>query len=557
VWGWLLSDLWIQGTAAGVALTGANDYVTVAGCTILDTAGDGVDITGPAYGPWVKDNVIRNTGGDGVALRSDSGATVSGNTVVEPLLANGIADYGGAGATIVDNVIADTHELGSGITVSDAPSGSAFVPLTGSITVADNTLLRTGSAATQAGHPIGAVRVESGQVPVSGAAIEFNDDAIEDSPYSAIEIGTAGGTGQPVRGVSFDGDTISGTGTVAVQAETSGSAAFSQVTATHIGVAGSYNLSRAAGGSSFAFHLGSGNAGWSPTPVLTAYPTPDKSDAGTGASAGASHPASTGRTAPAAPGSSARPTRHPSRHAQPSAPVHTPPAATPRPTHPVTAPQPTQSVAPPAGGHPGGGHPGGGAPAPASLSAPGGSAPAGGTLRVRYATPARTMNRENWVGVYLTGQTPGRVAPIEWKVASYRKGTLSFGARGLDGPGQYQAYYFYDFGYRHLAGPVALTVTGARSTLTVSAASVAQGKDVTLSYATTAANRNADNWIGIYPAGDAAASGEWAAYQFAPGGSGHVKVSTSHLSPGQYFVYYMYDDSYRVLAAPATITVTG
>ena len=60
-----------------------------------------------------------------------------------------------------------------------------------------------------------------------------------------------------------------------MQAETTGSASVSGVTASGVGVAGAYNdayPSNTAGG--YTFNLGSGNSGWSTTPVLTTFPAP-------------------------------------------------------------------------------------------------------------------------------------------------------------------------------------------------------------------------------------------------------------------------------------------
>ena len=64
-------------------------------------------------------------------------------------------------------------------------------------------------------------------------------------------------------------------GTVVMQAETSGTANVSGVTASGVGVSGAYNYgypSNTAG--AYTFNLGSGNSGWSTTPVLTAFPNP-------------------------------------------------------------------------------------------------------------------------------------------------------------------------------------------------------------------------------------------------------------------------------------------
>jgi hypothetical protein len=64
-------------------------------------------------------------------------------------------------------------------------------------------------------------------------------------------------------------------GTVVMQAETPGSASVSGVTASGVGVPGTYNDAYpqdVAG--DFTFNLGSGDSGWSTTPVLTSFPSP-------------------------------------------------------------------------------------------------------------------------------------------------------------------------------------------------------------------------------------------------------------------------------------------
>jgi Pectate lyase superfamily protein len=491
----VVDGLWIQDTAAGLQLQGSNSYVTVQNCEILGTQGDGIDIGGPASGSLVKNNLIRNTGGDGVAIWSDSAATVSDNTVVMPVLGNGIAEYGGSDNTIVDNVVADTHELGSGIAISNQESGQqGLVPLAGTITVVDDTVLRSGSLDSQAGQPMGAVRIGSGNYPVSHVAIDVSDDTIEDSPYSAIEIAAGSGRGLPVTGVTFDDDTIDRTGTVVVQADTSGSAAFSLITAAHIGVAGSYQPAGQAGSDGFTASLGTGNTGWSTKPVLAADPT--------------------------GPGSGAKPSSKPS-----SGPSR---------------------------------DPGRGSTPPPALAASATSAAQGATVTFRYSTPR--LHSQAWVGVDPKGQAPGRVVAPCFSAAPLLRGSVTCSTAMLDGPGSYDVYYGYGEGasYRELAAPVRLTVTGARSTLTASAASVRSGAQVTFRYATTKMLAQPDNWIGIFPFGQTVARGDdWLAYRFAPAAHGSVTFRTTGLKPGTYWAYYNFKDGYRVLTGPVTLTVTG
>jgi hypothetical protein len=260
---------------------------------------------------------------------------VSSDTVVEPVLGSGIADYGGADNTIISNVVADTHAYGSGIEVASPTPGSAGQsPLGGTITVADNTVLRSGSSRTLTGIPSGAVAVDSSASPITDADISFTSNRIDDSPYGAIEIGTTGakGTSQPVTGVIFDGDTISGTGTVAVQAEAGGSGSFSNVTGTGIGVPGIFQAAQPAGKPGFAIRLGPGDVGWSITPVLTTYPRHGQPVSAL--------PTPSPTPSAASPSPSARPSLTQTPSPAPAAPQSASSAAPPPPA-PAPAPQPT------------------------------------------------------------------------------------------------------------------------------------------------------------------------------------------------------------------------
>ncbi len=87
------------------------------------------------------------------------------------------------------------------------------------------------------------------------------------------------------------------------------------------------------------------------------------------------------------------------------------------------------------------------------------SVPNGSTITFSYTVPASEVNSENWIGIYLPGQTPGQVDSTDWNWSPGASGTLTFASTGLDGVGSYVAYLFYDNGYSELAGPVTFTVT--------------------------------------------------------------------------------------------------
>jgi hypothetical protein len=277
--GWTVNGLWIQDTNVGFWLQYGNSGCTVENTVIESTDADGLNFNGNASNCTVKDNFIRNTGDDGLAIWSypaaDSNITFSNNTIVQPTLANGIADYGGSNNTISGNVIADTNALGSGMAISNEQFLSPFTPLSGTITVSGNYLIRAGALNPNWGHPMSAVRFDAYDSAFSGVTVNYSGGAILDSPWSAFEFVSGSGNGNSVTGVNISNAAVQNLGTVVMQAETPGSASVSGVTASGAGVPGAYNYTYpqdVAGG--YTFNLGSGNSGWSTTPVLTAFPQP-------------------------------------------------------------------------------------------------------------------------------------------------------------------------------------------------------------------------------------------------------------------------------------------
>ena len=277
--GWTVNGLWIQDTNVGFWLQYGNSGCTVENTVIESTDADGLNFNGNASNCTVKNNFIRNTGDDGLAIWSypaaDSNITFSNNTIVQPTLANGIADYGGSNNTISGNVIADTNALGSGIAISNEQFLSPFTPLSGTIAVSGNYLIRTGALNPNWGHPMSAVRFDAYDSAFSGVTVNYSGGAILDSPWSAFEFVSGSGNGNSVTGVNISNVQVQNLGTVVMQAETPGSASVTGVTASGVGVPGAYNYTYpqdVAGG--YTFNLGSGNSGWSTTPVLTSFPQP-------------------------------------------------------------------------------------------------------------------------------------------------------------------------------------------------------------------------------------------------------------------------------------------
>ena len=274
-----VDGLWIQDTNVGFWLQYGNSGITVQNSVVLSTDADGLNFNGNASNNTVKNNFLRNTGDDGLALWSmpapDTGITLSNNTIVQPTLANGIAVYGGSNNTVSGNTIADTNALGSGIAISNQAFLSPFTPLSGTTTVSGNTLVRTGALNPNWGHAMGAIRFDSYNSAFTNATVNVSGNAIDYSPYEAFEMVSGGGTGYAVTGLNLTNNTVNWTGTTVFQAETTGSAQVSGLTASNVKVAGTYDYgypNNTAG--TFAINQGSGNSGWSTSPVLTTIPAP-------------------------------------------------------------------------------------------------------------------------------------------------------------------------------------------------------------------------------------------------------------------------------------------
>ncbi|MEU6132344.1 glycosyl hydrolase family 28-related protein [Saccharopolyspora sp. NPDC047091] len=269
-----VTGLWLQHLKVGMWLTGNNDDLLVEGNRILDTTADGINLNGSARGVRVRDNFLRNTGDDALAMWSlnapDTGSSFTGNTVIAPNLANGIAVYGGTDLQVRDNLVADTNALGSGIAISNQAFAEPFFPLSGTIEVTGNELVRTGAMNPNLRHPMGALRVDAYDSPIE-AEVRIADTTAVDSPYSVFEFLSGGGQGHEVRGVTVEGAALHGVGTVVVQAETGGDARFEQVTAESVGAAGVYNCPDQG---TFTVDLGSGNSGWDGTWPCGTWPEP-------------------------------------------------------------------------------------------------------------------------------------------------------------------------------------------------------------------------------------------------------------------------------------------
>nr|WP_205614791.1 discoidin domain-containing protein [Streptomyces chartreusis] len=277
-----VSGMWLQHLKVGLWLMGNNDNLVVENNRFLDMTADGLNLNGNARGVKVRGNFLRNQGDDALAMWSlnapDVSSSFENNTITQPNLANGIAIYGGTDITVRNNLISDTNALGSGIAISNQKFMDPFHPLSGTITVDGNTLVRTGAMNPNWNHPMGALRVDSYDSAIE-AQVKITNTTITDSPYSAFEFVSGGGRGLAARNVTVDGATVRNTGTVVVQTETQGAATFRNVTATGVGAAGVYNCPYPANSGPFTLTDGGGNSGWSSTwSDCSTWPQPGQSN---------------------------------------------------------------------------------------------------------------------------------------------------------------------------------------------------------------------------------------------------------------------------------------
>src|SRR3954447_5677390 len=264
--GSVVSGLWIQNTKCGLWLmNGASSNVTIENNRILDTQADGVNFDGAVTNSTLRNNYLRNNGDDGLALwsngQADSGNSLVDNTIVQPNLANGIALYGGSNNTVSGNLVQDTNALGGGILVANRFSSA---PLGGTITLSGNTALRAGALDPNWQFGVGALWFDARDQAITGVTIRVTGFTAIQSPYEAIQFIDGNGAGKQIQGVTIDGVSVQGVGTFVAQSQTQGSVSISNLTASGVGVTGTYNCPYPASIPRMTFG-GSGNSGWTGT----------------------------------------------------------------------------------------------------------------------------------------------------------------------------------------------------------------------------------------------------------------------------------------------------
>ncbi|MGD0556566.1 MAG: glycosyl hydrolase family 28-related protein [Streptosporangiaceae bacterium] len=260
-----ISNVWIQHVQAGIWMTGPFTNLKISNVRIQDTVADGINFDGGITDSSVTNTYIRNTGDDGIALWSngvaDANDIVSHDTVVLPILANNFAIYGGSDNSIVNDYGTDTITQGGGIQVGNRFSA---VPLSGTTTIADNTLVRTGTLDPNWKFGVGAIWFYASDSEDMTGTINVDHNTILDSPYDAFGfvgdyIPNATPPAYAIDNVHINDNIVHNVGTFVFQLQSAGSDdTISNVTATGVGLDGTmacaYGITPT---------YGPGNSGWS------------------------------------------------------------------------------------------------------------------------------------------------------------------------------------------------------------------------------------------------------------------------------------------------------
>lgn len=273
-----VDNIWIEHTKCGMWLDGPMDNLQITNMRIRNQNADGVNFHQGVTNSSVSNSFFRNTGDDGLAMWSDSTNAPGYNTAVAdennsfsfnrvelPVLANGIALYGGKNNSVTDNYIADQQAEGGGIHVGNR--FSPVTPVSGTITIARNVVVRCGSEDYYNGWDFGtgAIWFFALDQPLT-ATINVDDNKVIDSNYEAFNF-----MGNTITGITLNRNEVIGAGTYAIENRANtGSVTFNYLSATGLGRGGYLST-----GTGMTVVEGTGNTGWSGTPVfVNPYPTP-------------------------------------------------------------------------------------------------------------------------------------------------------------------------------------------------------------------------------------------------------------------------------------------
>ncbi|MEU5562893.1 discoidin domain-containing protein [Micromonospora musae] len=268
----MVQNVWMQHTKVGAWMDGPMDNFTIRDSRILDQTADGVNFHWGVTNSTVTNTFVRNTGDDALAMWAQSVPNVNNsftfNTIGVTILANHLVTYGGRDIKITDNVTADSVTNGGGIHVANRyPGVNGPTAVSGTITVARNTLIRNGNSDYNWRFGVGAIWFSALNEPIQNATINVTDTDILDSSYAALHW-IEGAT----SGINFSNVRIDGAGTYALQVQAPSQVSFTNVRAT--GIAQSNPIHNCVG-SGFQITQGPGNSGWyTPTPYCGPWPEP-------------------------------------------------------------------------------------------------------------------------------------------------------------------------------------------------------------------------------------------------------------------------------------------
>ncbi|RKF27361.1 discoidin domain-containing protein [Micromonospora globbae] len=268
----VVDNVWLQHTKVGAWMDGPMNNFTIRNSRILDQTADGVNFHWGVTNSTVTNTFVRNTGDDALAMWAQNVPNVNNsftfNTIGVTILANHLVTYGGRDIRITDNVTADSVTNGGGIHVANRyPGVNGPTAVSGTITVARNTLIRNGNSDYNWRFGVGAIWFSALNEPIQNATIAVTDTDILDSSYAALHW-IEGAT----SGISFSNVRIDGAGTYALQVQAPSQVSFTNVRATGIAQA---NPIHNCVGSGFQITQGPGNSGWyTPTPYCGPWPEP-------------------------------------------------------------------------------------------------------------------------------------------------------------------------------------------------------------------------------------------------------------------------------------------
>ncbi|HEV3325058.1 MAG TPA: right-handed parallel beta-helix repeat-containing protein, partial [Puia sp.] len=196
-----IHDLWVEHFECGFWIAGydppggvpVTEGLVISNCRIRNNYADGVNFSQGTSHSVVENCSIRNNGDDGMAVWPNDGAgvrqpciddTFRNNTVEDNWRAAGSAIFGGWGHSVDHNLFIDGVG-GSGIRMTNDFSGFGFDSLHEVITVADNTIVGSGTRADIWDRPKGAIEIDASK---GIFRVRFVDNEIDHSQWEPVHV---------------------------------------------------------------------------------------------------------------------------------------------------------------------------------------------------------------------------------------------------------------------------------------------------------------------------------------------------------------------------------